>query len=285
MDFQIRVRNGFSDRNKIKPENTIIQSESLDERSRIAISNAINAMYHLVFSDDYSGRARDSFWRTILSDVFVRPVNYDSRYDEKQMLELVHNNIMKGSYDDLLTLVEYTVNIFIKNAEYEARNIREIINSVFINEYIGYRLVDNTIINIIDPVEIESLESAVEIPITKVNNHLKKSIQLFSDRKNPDYSNSIKESISAVEAMCSIINGKSDSLGDALNKLEKSGVYIHGALKAAFNQLYGYTSDASGIRHSGKLDGPDASFGEAKFMLVTCSAFVNYLMEQKALSL
>ena len=51
---------------------------------------------------------------------------------------------------------------------------------------------------------------------------------------------------------------------------------IHGALKAAFVKLYGYTSDADGIRHA-ILDEPNVDFDEAKYMVVVCSAFVNYL--------
>ena len=44
----------------------------------------------------------------------------------------------------------------------------------------------------------------------------------------------------------------------------------------AFSQLYGYTNDASGIRHS-LTDEATISYADAKFMLVTCSAFVSYL--------
>jgi hypothetical protein len=42
-------------------------------------------------------------------------------------------------------------------------------------------------------------------------------------------------------------------------------------------KLYGYTSDDSGIRHA-ILDQPTVGFDEAKFMIVSCSAFVNYLI-------
>jgi hypothetical protein len=43
--------------------------------------------------------------------------------------------------------------------------------------------------------------------------------------------------------------------------------------------LYGYTSDTHGIRHALKDDSqPNAE--DAKFMLVSCSAFVNYLVEK-----
>ncbi len=47
-------------------------------------------------------------------------------------------------------------------------------------------------------------------------------------------------------------------------------------LSRAFRQLYGYTSDANGIRHA-LLDESNLDFEDAKFMLVSCSAFINYL--------
>ena len=37
-------------------------------------------------------------------------------------------------------------------------------------------------------------------------------------------------------------------------------------------------SDASGIRHAKFLEQGKATFEEAKFMLVACSAFVNYII-------
>ena len=42
--------------------------------------------------------------------------------------------------------------------------------------------------------------------------------------------------------------------------------------------LYGFTNDANGIRHAGDIGGPSSTFEEAKYMLVSCSAFVNYLI-------
>ena len=98
----------------------------------------------------------------------------------------------------------------------------------------------------------------------------------LSDRKSPDYRNSIKESISAVEGMCALITRQERSdLNAALRELERH-VGLHGALKAAFNSLYGFSSDSNGIRHA-LLDEAKLTFDDAKFMLVTCSAFVNYL--------
>ena len=104
--------------------------------------------------------------------------------------------------------------------------------------------------------------------------------RLMSDRKSPDYRNSIKESISAVEAICRLItNHKKVTLGQCLKEMEGAKVMLHGALKKAFSNLYGYTSSAAGIRHA-LMDEPRLSFEDAKFMLVSCSAFINYLVSK-----
>jgi hypothetical protein len=40
--------------------------------------------------------------------------------------------------------------------------------------------------------------------------------------------------------------------------------------------MYGYTNDTEGIRHA-LLEEPTLDADDARFMLVSCSAFVNYL--------
>ena len=50
-------------------------------------------------------------------------------------------------------------------------------------------------------------------------------------------------------------------------------------MESAFTSLYGYTSDEGGIRH-GSIDVSNTPSEDAKFMLVSCSAFVNYLIEK-----
>ncbi|MFA6091302.1 MAG: hypothetical protein WC774_06035, partial [Candidatus Gracilibacteria bacterium] len=124
-----------------------------------------------------------------------------------------------------------------------------------------------------------SIEKTLEIlsPFSGAREHIKTALKMLSDRENPDYRNSIKESISAVEAIVNLINGTdSDTLGKALQK-EKFA--LHGSLKDAFVEMYGYTSDAEGIRHF-MLEESSIEFVDAKYMLVSCSAFVNYLMQK-----
>mgnify|MGYP001106718174 CR=1 FL=1 len=81
--------------------------------------------------------------------------------------------------------------------------------------------------------------------------------------------------------MVKLISGDSKStLGSALRVIEKAGnIKIHDALRNGFLYLYGWTSDDEGIRHS-LMDEPTYAYNHAIYMLVTCSAFINYLFEK-----
>ena len=86
----------------------------------------------------------------------------------------------------------------------------------------------------------------------------------------------------AIDATVNFINNtEKKTLGDALEKL-KEKKSIHPALCDAFKKIYGYTSDKkSGIRHC-IFYGTDCipDFTDAKYMLVACSAFINYLLSK-----
>ena len=156
------------------------------------------------------------------------------------------------------------------------------LNTIFEQEKSGYRIVLGEITPITNDAEIETIEQAAMTQFGSVNQHISKALAFYADLKNPDYENSVKESISAVEAMCCVItgtSGKQATLGNAIKKLEDKGVYIHGGMKQGFKDLYGYASDENGIRHGGK-DFKSVPPEDAKFMLVSCSAFVNYLIEK-----
>ena len=152
-------------------------------------------------------------------------------------------------------------------------------NRILQRENSAYRFVDRRLVRITSEQEIASIEAATSFSkrFKPVNDHLKNALDKLSDRTSPDYRNSIKESISAVEAMCQIVTGDSKAtLGQAVKRLEDSGVKIHPAFEGALQKMYGWTNDAEGIRHA-LLDEPTLDSADARFMLVSCSAFVNYL--------
>lgn len=151
-------------------------------------------------------------------------------------------------------------------------------NQILEAENSAYRFIDGLISPITDKNEIDSIMDAMSKTQSwqPVSHHLKTALSLLSDKTAPDFRNSIKESISAVESAARLLTGDpKPTLGDAVKLLEKNGK-LHPALAKALSSLYGYTNDADGIRHS-LLEEPNLTYLEAKFMLVACSAFCNHL--------
>ena len=155
------------------------------------------------------------------------------------------------------------------------------INEVLIDENSAYQIIDHYVTPITSEQEIQSIEEALEStnPYSGVQQHLNQALKLMSDSQNPDYRNSIKESVSALEGLCQkILNKDKVTLGDAIGQIEKQ-FPIHSALKNSIKSLYGYTSDGDGIRHA-MLEEPNLTYIDAKFMLVACTNFINYLIDK-----
>lgn len=298
---KVSKRGGFSDRNRIKTENTQIQLKEFDRRTRIQFQNMIMKLYAEAFNYDLNDWNQEiqQFFQFILDTVFSEPIDVTMHYRYEDIFEIINNTIQNESYDDVLTLIEAIVQYLddylietegslyydIYSHKYNSQSLYQKVNECFEKEYIGYRFIDRILVPISDQNEIAEIEEALNSSLDAVRTHITKANILLADRDNPDYENSIKESISAVEAICEIITGikgKEATLGNMLKKLESNGVVIHSGLKTAFNVLYGYTSDANGIRHAGDIGGKLSTFEEAKFMLVSCCAFINYLIAVSA---
>lgn len=157
-----------------------------------------------------------------------------------------------------------------------------LLNQEFERLHFAYRIINCEIVEITSEHEIKAIESAIANSQHNVKMHLNSALEKYALRPNGDYRNSIKESISAVEAFCREKTGES-TLGRALSKLEKKNIIIPKSLKSAFDKLYEYTNHAdTGIRHALMADEGKytPSADEALFMLVSCSAFINYLSKK-----
>jgi hypothetical protein len=295
MEIKVSKRGGFSDRNNIKPENKIIQLKDFDERTRIQLQNMLNELYLKVYHNDINdwNQSIQDFFRYVLGTIYSQSYDVSKHIRYDYIKKIIDHTLSRDEYDDVLTVIEAIIQYwdkYLKDVddeyfnyflnEYVSKSLFEVVNNCFEKEYVGYRFIDDIISPVSDEFEVGAILDALNNSEKVVREHLSKANKLIADRDNPDYENSIKESISAVEAICEILtdtNGKDATLGRMIKKLEESGIMIHSGLKQAFNILYGYTSDANGVRHAGDIGGPSSTFEEAKFMLVACSAFINYL--------
>lgn len=286
----INVRGGFSDTSGVAPCNTQMQLHEFDKRTRTLLSNELFKLLKALFEDSFQifriVNPDGEFCQDILSEVFIEPVrllnnqNFNWIKVFQARFDLVFT---EGQYNEILDLLWYIGKWIYSHAkDPQIKNLfYDIFNDVFEKEFVGYRFVDGQVVAITDKQETSAIEEACCNPYEGCRSHLKKAVVILADRDNKDYKNCIKESICAVESICQVIT-KNDkaTLGQALKSLKDSGLKIHPALESAFSKLYGYTSDEGGIRHCEGMFESDVSFEEAKFMLVSCSAFVNYLIAE-----
>ena len=273
----------FSQRKGIKPVKSVMQVDSMDMELRNGLWDALTLFYWSKVEETgyvYKYDNIDILLKLLWHSYFKRPIDtLDSYWPNtyKEIREYFFNCEWYEVYD----FIEFIANNYPDKYNEVNPKFMDFCNSVLEGELSAYRFVGGKITQITSEAEVSEIEEALEIskPLKAVNTHLKRALDLLANRKSPNYRNSIKEAISAVEAICNLITKeKKATLGQALKRIEDK-VSLHPALKNAFSNLYGYTSDAEGIRHA-LLDEPNLSFEDAKFMLVSCSAFINYLISK-----
>jgi len=277
----------FSERKGLKPKRVKIQIDSMDDAVRNGLWNVLTVCYwnrsHLTdfsTSSEPDDQALTALVRAIWHSYFKLPID-TIPWSWDQALDTMRNYYYGAKWNEVYDFVEFVANNdpFDTDTEEGSHSLEftRLCDVILDRELSGYRFVGGRIAEVTGKEEIVEIEQALQAPFAPVKAHFERALALLSDRKSPDYRNSIKESISAVEAVCRSITGDPNAtLGKALDKVEKK-VRLHPALKGAFDKLYGYTSSADGIRHA-LLEETELDFGDAKFMLVSCSAFVNYLI-------
>lgn len=184
----------------------------------------------------------------------------------------------EGVYDFIEFMAKFGSSSPIPGVQYQAVNYTKTCNLVLERERAAFRFADSTLVRISDPIERDEIEAAIQLTESpSISSHIRRAAELYSQNPQPDYRNSIKESISAVEAAASILLGRrSDGVAKPLREVADQHD-IHPALREGFEKLYAWTSDEQGIRHR-ILDKSSVTQDDARYMLVSCSAFSNYLV-------
>lgn len=278
-----RTNMQFSERYGYKSVRQIIQTESIDEPLRNALWSLLkifvwdhvqaNAYRHGYSLSSHANHQIKDLCEKLWFHYFKKPLDQLDN-DWEKVNATLRKYFFESQWYETYDFIEFIANHY-KQDDFENEFI-ESCNRVLEREMSAYRFVDGTILRITEQEEINEIEEALGESHGPVVIHLRRALELLSNRDNPDYRNSIKESISAVESLVGImLGGEKGTLGQLLKKLEGQ-IGLHPALKAAFSSLYGYTSDEGGIRHA-LLEPKDIFFEDAKFFLVTCSAFVNFV--------
>lgn len=271
----------FSQRKGIKKIKTEIQREYIDSDLRNKLWNLLGGFYFGEINgignriSDFG--ELDKLFKIMWHNYLRLPIDeMPKRCDG--LYETIKDYFFRCQWNEVYDFLEFVANNYPN--ENTNNSFKEACNAILKEELSAYRFVGNEITEVTSEKEITEIEQAMETPLHVVNTHIENGLKLMSDKKSPDYRNSIKESISAVEAICRVLVGnKNATLGQALDTIEKMGkIELNKALKEAFDHLYGFTSGSEGIRHALLEEKVGLDFEDAKFMLVSCSAFVNFLV-------
>ena len=214
----------FSQRIGKHPFKTIIEKESISPELR----NSLWTVMHEFIIDLYERQTpynkkltpASEFFNDLWIFFYKKPIdNLPWSYGKVEIenaTSIVRDWFFKAEWYEIFDLIEFT-------SKYET-SFSEVCNGFLKEEMSAYRFVNNQLVEITSDEEIAEIEQAIKKTdkFAPVRTHLETSIKLLSDKRKPDYRNSVKESISAVEAIAKIItqNVKA-TLGQALNEIEK----------------------------------------------------------------
>ena len=214
---------------------------------------------------DYSKRSiTRNFVINFLSD-FVNACDFFRLFD---LLEELINNQEK-------------LKLYTNGYDNSGQLFGDALKELFKKHHLAYIIYDRKIVPISNETEgttyVAALDETKDTGQLGAHSHLLKAGDQINHQK---WADSVRESISAVEAVCRQIVGENATLGSALKEIEKN-YPLHPAFKKALSELYGFTSDENGIRHS-LLDKSNAAVDEADalFMLGACASFVSYLLSR-----
>lgn len=208
------------------------------------------------------------------------PVDDLLPFHTREFVKMQKEIFTNATWYKVFNIVQFLQTLF-QDGGPEQRKFKCQINEVLEREKSAYRFIAGKLAPITNEIEMHELEQAARQGdrFAPVAEHVRTALELYSKKPQPDYRNSIKESISAVESAAKIITGLPNAtLGQAVKAIDKRHS-LHESFKSGISKLYGYTSDEGGIRHS-LIEATNIDEADARYMLVSCSAFANYLVSR-----
>ena len=280
-DLKFGQRFGFEDKG------FPVQFDSLNTPTRNDLYNAYHMFVHEPYIKSLQNHIHEPFFpfhKIIWQNYFRKAVD-EIPYKPSDFLIEIKYVILESDWFKVYNLFEF---LFYRMGidpplryTYRLEIFKKHVNHLMISNNTAWRLNDELFVPVTNQTEIEEIAKLKENTITHqlatVAEHLSTSLKLLSSKPEPDLRNSIKESISMVGVIARLIGDEND-LGRSLIRLEKRKL-ISPSLSAKFKSFYNYTSDKGGIRHE-LMDEQNLSLAEARYFLIACSAFSNYLIDK-----
>jgi len=221
----------FSHRKGLKPVKTQIQVGAMDEDLRNGLWNALTQYYwenvkpHPYgsgkFLSDEENQGALILCRRLWLNYFKVPVDSLSDY-WPEVYKIIRHYFFRCAWNEVYDFVEFVAASYPDQYDLVTTKFRSYCNRILEREVSAYRFIADKIAQVTDEQEIAAIEEAAGSAgsLKPAATHMKAALDLLADRKSPDYRNSIKESVSAVEAACRVMAGEEKAdLDKALKQL------------------------------------------------------------------
>ena len=266
----------FSERHGYKPNRSqLYQFETMDDRLRNTVWNFLLDRHFTEARSAQLHALASSVWTEVLGrSIDKLPSWRTTRLTPQSTVRVLRAWYFGAGWNEVYDVLEH----LLRECQDEQDN-RDA-NALLSKEGSAYRFVGGAIVPITDDEELAVVEVVVQLPgpFQGASQHINQAIALLSHRDSPDFRNAIKEAISAVESAVRV--AADNPKVDIEKGLQQLG--LHPQLKQAWNNMYNWTSDEDGVRH-GMKGTPEVGLPEARYMVVACSAFVNYLVMRQAI--
>jgi hypothetical protein len=187
----------FSDRLGITNPKSILQTESIDDDLRNGLWQACIENFFRYY--DYNVQYMDIMGRAFV-DFFKLPTDKVPLH-QSDGIQYVRKWFYKAHWWEVYNFIEFLFGLP------AASNFVRRVSFFLEREKSAYRVVNGQLVPISDPIEVRAVIDAASVggAFAGAKQHLHAAISLFSKKPEPDYRNSIKEAISAVEAVARVV--------------------------------------------------------------------------------
>jgi hypothetical protein len=225
----------FSQRMGIQQENAALQRDSMGVGLKNVLWNVFDDRVRWGMPSYYARKCGEQIWKYCFSKILDGAPSVDIN----KLFEAIKQHYLTLEWNEVYDFIEFVANRLDSD---DSIKFVEDCNSALQGELSAYRFVEKKLVPVTSELEITEVEEAIRTS-KQFTQHLERAVELLADKKAPDYRNSIKESISAVEAMCQLITGnKKATLGDGLRQLER----VLGHIKCAC--LLPLTTDSTSVQ-------------------------------------
>ncbi|HSW69586.1 MAG TPA: hypothetical protein VLI69_05500 [Gammaproteobacteria bacterium] len=244
--------------------------ESMDDSLKTALWNAIYKEINTHYINwGYGGYGTSVYRNTkaenLWTDFFRQ--NISGLPLTEKYLRAIENLYFKLEWFEVYDLIEFFIE---QNKHFKVEEF----NKILTKHNAAYSVINSIVQPISNEDIITIMESAYNHSFSQeIREHLLKAQTLYSNKKNPDFSNSCLESIKGVEGTCRVIFKNKKILGDNIKELRNSQDHNQ-HLVAILEKINAFRNND--IAHAKKQDDHTPTREDAILVHTICCGFINY---------